>query len=241
LAKSNLEVSLAELDNAISNTVYGLNINLGLPEETILVTDETSAIYTPDTAGMAGGLAQSHSFRDEIKAQEIREKALTYQLKSVKGNYFPTLSLGANYYLNNPNQRVFPLENKFKATWDLGATLNWNFTQLYTSKANVREAKANLEQAKVGKKQLEDGIKLESRQTLNAWKLCQRKISLAQLTIEQAIENQRIVQNRFNNNTALATDLLDADNALVQAKLNLLNAKADASAAYYKALRVAGK
>ena len=241
LAKSNLEVTMADVESAISNTNFNLNLMLGLPEETIILTDETSAISTPDTAGLFGGLSQAYTVRDEVKAQEIRAKALTYQVKVAKGSYSPTLSLGANYYLNNPNQRMFPVENKFKSTWDLGASLTWNFTQLYTTKATVKEAKANLDQAVVAKKQIEDNIKMESRQSLNAWKLAMKKIDLAILTVQQATENQRVLQSRFANNAVLTTDLLDADNALAQAKLNLLSAKADASAAYYKALRVAGK
>lgn len=241
LSKNSLELSLAEVESSISNLNYSLNIMLGLPEETLIQTDEASALLLSDTTGLMGNLQTASTNRDEIKAQEIRTKALEYQVKSSKGSYFPTLSLGANYYVNNPNQRMFPQESKFKDTWDLGATLSWNLTSLYTTKATIREAKANLEQAKAGKEQLSDAIKIESKQSWNAWQLALKKIKLAEFNVEQATENQRVMQNRFNNNAALATDLLDADNALTQARLNLLNVRADATAAYYKALRTSGK
>ena len=214
---------------------------LGLPEETIIQTDETSSLLIADTVGIQTNLKQAVVNRDEIKAQEIRAKALEYQVKSSKGGYYPTLNLGANYYINNPNQRVFPQEATFKNTWDLGATLSWNLTTLYTTKATIKEAKANLEQAQAAKEQITDAIKVEGKQSWNAWQLAQKKIKLAEFNVEQASENQRVMLNRFNNNAALATDLLDADNALTQAKLNLLNARADATAAYYKALRASGK
>ncbi|MBX7181890.1 MAG: TolC family protein [Bacteroidia bacterium] len=241
LSRNSLELSLAEVESSISNLNYSLNVMLGLPEETLIQTDEASALLLADTSGISGNLQSASLNRDEVKAQEIRTRALEYQVKSSKGSYFPTLSLGANYYVNNPNQRMFPQEAKFKDTWDLGATLSWNFTSLYTTKSYVKEAKANLEQAKAAKDQLSDAIKMESKQSWNAWQLALKKIKLAEFNVEQATENQRVMLNRFNNNAALATDLLDADNALTQAKLNLLNVRADATAAYYKALRTSGK
>jgi outer membrane protein len=241
LSKNNLEVSLADVESAISNLNYAMNLMLGLPEETIIETDETSSLLLADTVGIQTNLKQAVVNRDEVKAQEIRAKALEYQVKSSKGGYYPTLNLGANYYINNPNQRVFPQEAAFKNTWDLGATLTWNLTTLYTTKATIKEAKANLEQAQAAKEQITDAIKVEGKQSWNAWQLAQKKIKLAEFNVEQARENQRVMLNRFNNNAALATDLLDADNALTQAKLNLLNARADATAAYYKALRASGK
>lgn len=240
LSKSNLELNLAEVESAISTMTYTINLMLGLPEETSIQTDENSVLLIADTAGIRNALQQSVVNRDEVKATEIRTIAMEYQVKASKGAYFPSLNLGANYYINNPNQRVFPQEEKFKSTWDLGASLSWNLTGLYTTKANIKEAKANLEQAKAAKEQVSDAIKMESKQSWNAWQLAQKKIKLAEFNVEQAIENQRIVLNRFTNSAALATDLLDADNALIQSKLTLLNARADATAAYYKALRASG-
>ena len=58
--------------------------------------------------------------------------------------------------------------------------------------------------------------------------------------VEQATENYRIVKNKYNNSLATTTDLLDADVAQLQAKMNLVFAKADAVVVYNKLLQTAG-
>jgi outer membrane protein len=61
-----------------------------------------------------------------------------------------------------------------------------------------------------------------------------------QTAIAQADENYKIVRNKFQNQLATTTDLLDADVAQLQARLNSAFAKADASVAYNKLLQTAG-
>ncbi len=134
-----------------------------------------------------------------------------------------------------------PLENKFKNTWDAGATLSWNLSQLYTTKAFVSEAKANLKQAEAATEQLSDAVKMEVNANYNGYLVALQKISLSEKSIEQATENQRVTSNKYKSNTALMTDVLEADVALLQSKLNLINAKADADVAYYKLLKSTGK
>ena len=61
-----------------------------------------------------------------------------------------------------------------------------------------------------------------------------------QRALEQSTENLRITKNKYNNSLATITDLLEADAALLAAKINIINSRADASLAYYKLLESAG-
>jgi outer membrane protein TolC len=61
-----------------------------------------------------------------------------------------------------------------------------------------------------------------------------------QTAIDQSEENYKIVKNKQENNLATTTDLLEADVANVQAKLNRAFAKADAMVSYTKLLETAG-
>lgn len=56
----------------------------------------------------------------------------------------------------------------------------------------------------------------------------------------QAEETYKIVNNKYKNALATTTDLLDADVAQLQARLNLAFSKSDASVAYSKLLQTAG-
>ena len=50
-------------------------------------------------------------------------------------------------------------------------------------------------------------------------------------------QNDRIFKNRFDNQTALFSDLIDADTQMIQSQINQVQAKCDALLAYYKYMR----
>jgi len=58
--------------------------------------------------------------------------------------------------------------------------------------------------------------------------------------VAQATENYRVINNKYKNALATTTELLDADAALLQARLNYTNAQSDAIVAYQKLLQAAG-
>jgi outer membrane protein TolC len=70
--------------------------------------------------------------------------------------------------------------------------------------------------------------------------LAKKKIEVYERALEQATENYRINKNKYDNGLVNITDLLDADAALVGAKVNVINAKADATLAHKKLLQSSG-
>lgn len=59
-------------------------------------------------------------------------------------------------------------------------------------------------------------------------------------SVIQANENYRIVQNRYLNQLAVMTDLLDASGVRLEAELQLTAAKANAVHTYYQLLKASG-
>lgn len=239
LQKTNLLVNKADVESAIEFYNFNLCILLGIS------TDTKLEVQTPDVVNEASTtiqslLASSYAERSELKAQDYRTKAADYQIKASKSAYMPTISAIGNGYYNNPNQRIFPQEAKFKATWDVGVSLSWNIMQLYTARAVVGDAKNQKAQLQQATQQIKDGISMEVNAAYQNLKVALLKIDLAQRAIEQATENKRILNNRFGAQVALLSDVLEADQLLLQAQTNLLNAQADAAIANYKLQRSLG-
>jgi outer membrane protein TolC len=67
------------------------------------------------------------------------------------------------------------------------------------------------------------------------------RIKLLQTSIDQATENNKILESKYQSNIAPATDKADAQTLLYQAQINLELAKADAGLAYYTLLKSTGK
>jgi outer membrane protein TolC len=87
---------------------------------------------------------------------------------------------------------------------------------------------------------MNDQVRLQVNKSYYDVLSSQKKIEVYAKAVEQANENYRITKNKYNNSLATTTDLLDADVAQLQAKLNFVFAKADAIVAYNKLLQVAG-
>ena len=62
-----------------------------------------------------------------------------------------------------------------------------------------------------------------------------------QLSVRQAEENYRIMRNRYLNQLAILTDLLDAESLRLNAELQLTNARTEVVYTYYELQRAAGK
>jgi outer membrane protein len=239
LQKTNLQVSKADIESAINIANFNMCILLGLNFDTKI------EVLNPEVVNDANETLQSlvsssYAGRAELKAQEYRSKAADYQIKASKSAYMPTVNALGNGYYNNPNQRVFPQEAKFKATWDVGVSLSWNIMQLYTARAVVNDAKNQKAQLQQATQQIKEGISMEVNAAYETLKVALLKIELAQKAIDQATENKRILDNRFGAQVALLTDVLEADQLLLQAQTNLLNAQADAAIANYKLQRSLG-
>ena len=237
---SSIQQAKAEIESAIEIMNYNLNIMLGLPESTILQLDSSNIFTTKQNASQVDFLAQAITNRNDLKSSFMRAKSSLKMVNIARGGYLPIVNAGFNYYYNNPNQRVFPQEAKFKNTWDVGVSLNWNLTTLFTNRFQVNEAKANLKQTDAANDMLTDAVKMDVNASYSQYMLALQKIDLTKKAVLQATENQRVLKDQFDNNIKVLTDLLDADLLLLQAKLNEANAKIDAETAWYKLVKSTG-
>lgn len=240
LTQQQLKMALSELQTNIAIQRYQFNILIGLPEDNqdILSTQANPQNISESETAF---LERAFKNRSDLQAITIRTQAAQSQMKVVKANMYPVFSLYGNTYLSNPNQRMFPPENKFKGTWDAGAMITWNPSALITTKAQIQEAKLNTSQLHLSKDILADGIKTEVHTAFQQYKLSVDKINLARQWKEYATENVKVLKSRVDNGMNVISDLTDADTTKVQAEINLVNAQIEATLAYYQLLKSTGE
>ncbi len=240
IAVAQLELTAKDFDNAIEVANFNLDLMLGLPTATRIEVDKKMLFEEKTTSELTSYLAMTDS-RPDLAAADLRRKATEKSVDIAKGAMLPTISVGGNAYLNNPNQRVFPQQDAFKGTWDLGVQFSYNISSLYTAKAQIQEAQANVALSNTQRQQVSDAAKMEVNSNYYAYQSALEKIKLNEKIIVQVTENQRVTKNRYGAQVALIGEMLEADSMVVQAKLNLEAAKTDAEAAYYKLLKSVGK
>lgn len=237
LQASNVEVSLLEAESNLKLANISMNLLLGLPESTELAIDMNAF----DQQVPAGAKAVTEwevlalQNRKDAAALGLREKAADANIKATKGAYYPSVSLTGGYVaLDVPN--FLTVTNAVNA----GIGVKYNASSLWKNGSKVAEAKVQLQQVKVNEEMLTDNIHIAVNRAYQDYLVNQKKIDMYQTAIDQSEENYKIVKNKQENNLATTTDLLEADVANVQAKLNRAFAKADAMVSYTKLLETAG-
>ncbi len=225
---SDAQLRQIEANNNVQLAVIGLNNIIGIPLQTRVVID-SNIDHQPDTdyTNLDGLITRALEHRHEVKAMEYRIKAADAGVTAARGGWWPQVFLVANYYYNRPNQRVQPLQDAFKDTWDvtLGVSLDiWNWGKtLHQSD----QAYAQLEEAQDALSQVKDGIMLEVTQSYLTLQHAKERTRVAEQGVRQAEENYRVTNKRFKEGLAQTSDLLDAEVALLQARTNDTQARVD--------------
>lgn len=215
-----------DLQRVVLNNILGIE----LTSKTMIRAElDSSDIKLPDLQELYQlGLKN----RSEIHSMEFRVKAAESAVNISRSGWFPQLSFTANYNYANPNTRIFPQENKFKGTWDIGISLtydlwNWNLNTKLTN-----EAELQLKQMHVSLEQLKDAVLLEINQNYITVTKSVEKVKLTKETIAQAEENYRVTYEKFKSGLVLNSEVVDAEVALLQANINYITSLVD----YYIAL-----
>ena len=240
LQRSNIELSEIDVIDNLEVANFNFGILCGLPEGTRVEIDSLDLFKAKDVKAFPEYLKSSLEKRSDLQAADLRRKASEANLRVTKGALFPTLNVGANYYYSNPNPRYIPPADAFHDTWDIGFNLNWNLTALFSNRHQADEARTMILQSTAISEQISDGIRMEVNQDFVNYEQSLKKSDVARRSVGQASENYRTMLSKYNNSTALLSDLLDAEVLLLQAKLNLAYSNADAEIAFNHLLKSTG-
>lgn len=235
LQTSNIELSLLDAQNNWKLANVNVNLMLGLPETTVLVIDSASMQYAPELKTIEEYEQQALANRNDMKALTTRAKAAASNIKSIKGEYYPSVALSAGYVAAN----IPGLVTIYNAI-DAGIGVKYSLSSLWKTKSKIAEAKAKEDELVANEELLVDNVHMQINQAYENYISSLKKIDVYAKAIDQANENYRITKNKYDNTLATTTDLLDADVAQLQAKLNFAFAKADAIVAYNKLVQAAG-
>lgn len=235
LQESNVELNLLDADNNLQVANLNMNIMLGLPDNTNLQLDTAGIEKKNDDRSIEEYVQSALTVRKDKEAMGYRIKAAEAGVKTIQAEKMPNLSLTGGYvaaYIPH----VISVTNAI----NIGVGVSYNIASLWKTKAKVQQAEARLQQLNVHQSIMDDQVKLEVNKNYLSLLSLRKKIEVYAKAKEQANENYRIVKNKFDNQLATTTDLLEADVAKLQASLSYTLARADAFVAYNQLLQSAG-
>ena len=235
LQASNFELGLLDAENNWKLANVSMNILLGLPENLELVPDSSMIDKSFSVKTLDEYLQTAYGNRKDLAALDLRKKASESAIRSSKGDYYPSLAVTGGYIAADIPE-VISITNAL----NIGVGISYNIGSLWKTKAKVQQAEARAKQAEIGESQLNDNIRLDVNHAYLNFLSSQKKIEVYGKAVEQAVENYRIVKNKYNNSLETTTNLLDANTKQLLERMNLIFAKADAVVAYNKLLQSAG-
>jgi outer membrane protein TolC len=228
-----LEVRLAQARedlvrarNANALAVRALRNLLGIEQGEFEVADTAPFIPAPDLGDYSG--------RPELAAARQRERAAQEQARAAKGGYLPRV--------NAFGSLDYDYGGKYDhggGSYTAGALLQWDLWDGKMTRAKVAEANANLESAREEARKLRLALDLEVEQARLELNAANERLNVTQQAVAQAAESAELTRARFEQELALSTQLIDAETALVSARVRHAEAEADrqvAIAALRKAL-----
>lgn len=235
LQTSNIELQLLDANNNYNIANINMDLLLGLPETTVIKIDENYINNLSENQQVSYYLNQAIQNRKDLQALDYQMKAANIGTKAAKAESLPSVAITGGYFAADVPGLV-TITNAI----NVGVGVQYNLDNLWKKNSSLLKAQAREKQLAANNELLNDQIKLEINRDFQNSNLAIKKIEVYERALEQATENYRITKNKFDNGLANITDLLDADAALVSAKVNVINAKADASLAYKKLLQSSG-
>lgn len=230
VARADVLRSEVELANAQQNYITAsneydvaeatLNNIIGTPLNTTLKLKD-SLQYVPYDNDMAYCLAYSEQHRPELKQAEYGVDAAEAALVVARSGHMPKIYANAsdNWGGNGSN---WPGDDDEK--WSVGVTASINVFDSGVTWSKIHAAQEALVQAKESQRQIKDAVELEVRTDYLSMREAEKRISTAQVAVASAEEDYHIAVVRYQAGVGTNIDVMDAQEALTQAKTNYYQA-----------------
>ena len=175
-----------------------------------------------------------------MEQTELSTKMAEQQLKLAKSEMLPKVALVAADNLSGPFTYDIPPIDKNINYWYVGVGVKYPISSLFKKNKKISQAKTgvqrSLEQQRVAEQSL-------NNQVQEAWTLYQQTyadLDTQRKSVQLARQNYEVVNERYLNQLALITDMLDASNIRLNAELQEVDARINIVYAYYKLKFIAG-
>lgn len=156
------------------------------------------------------------------------------KVKQERSERLPHISLVAAEHLDGPITIEVPvLDNNFNY-WFVGVGIKYNLSSLFKNNRKLKQARLNVrraeEQYQLAQEQVENAVQAGYTNFLTAF----TDLHTQENSVKLANENYAVTSNRYQNEMALLTDMLDASNMKLSADLGLVDARINVIYNYYK-------
>ena len=240
LQLKNLELARRRTINSIEILNYDLATMLGLPADMEIVLDSTlieQALPTQDISYWQQlAQTQAHPIKQSALAVEMGK----YGEKLARAEMRPTIALIAGNHFDGPITIEVPTINKNYNYWHVGVGISFKLSSLYKANKSIKQAHLNTMTSRHRQDDAQEQVSLAMQADYTRYMEAYDEVATLEKNVQLAHENYMVIENRYRNDIVLVTDMLDASNQLLEAELQLANARINVMFNYYKMKNTSG-
>ncbi|MNZ08369.1 outer membrane channel protein [compost metagenome] len=239
---SRLELSLSDVAKKIEIAKQRLNILMGRENDAELAikhqdTIELKAITEGDYYDYVD-IAFNKSPEYKMIHSDIKLSELN--IKQIKATRWPKVSLYSNYNYTYPQISFYPYSNDLWGFGQTGIKVQFSIDNLYKSKHSIAHAQVVSNQVKEKANIKKDEIYLQVKEAYLLQQQALESMETAEQNIIKTAETVRVIRSSYLNQESLLTDLLEAENALLEAKFNLTTAQTNVKLTHIRLFAIIG-
>ncbi len=178
--------------------------------------------------------------RPEIKEVSLNVMSAEKAVDLNKSSYYPSVTLIGNYQRETNDILLGSGPGEDPDIWTITLKGEWTFWEWRKKGHDVAAARAKLAKANYLLKEIKDNIQLEVKGAYLSLREAEKNIQVAKKAVVQAEENFRMNEERYKQQVATPTDVLDALTLLTQARTNYFNALSEHNISWARLERAMG-
>ena len=186
-------------------------------------------------------LDEARGARGERRAIEHRIEAADEQVAATAASRRPLIAVVAGADYARPNARIFPRQDVWKESWDVGVNVGWTLWDGGRAAADIAASTSLASAARQRLEEFDSVLGVEIRQRTMDIDSGRAAVAAADETVRAAAEARRVVAERYRAGVGTQIEVLDAEFALLQSELDRTRALAGVRLAEARLTRALGR
>lgn len=240
LQMQTLQLQLTKLRNQRAIVNHQLCNSLGIASTDSIIPTEHVAEQTfardAETQWQAAAASSPALRMAHVDAQMAGQSE-----RLAKSEILPKVAVVAQNNFNGPITFELPPVNKNLNIWYVGIGVSYQVSSLFKCNKKLRAAKVATREARERETVAQELINNQMQAAWTSYEQSYVELKTQQKSVELARQNFEVINDRYVNQLALVTDMIDASNMRLDAELAEVDARINIAYAYYKMKFIAGE
>ena len=217
---------LTRAENGVKLASAALNFAMGVQQGAEY--EVSGALMSQDlNAELNKMIDEASTKRPDLLSMDLNRRSAEKSVAMARTDYLPNFNVMGQMDWNSDK-----LAGDDAKSWAVMAVLQWNLFDGLVTRSKVKEALATSSRMKSLEVQTRSAVQLQVRQAYYNVTASLDRITATASSVQEADEGLRIVQKRYETGMTTFVDVLGAENSLIRARTNALQALYDNNLAH---------